>query len=203
MADQLGAFADAARAREKQLVQRLATSVELDRSFDGILSGALQFNAQSRARLDALEAEIRQAAAAWSGLDTPAGARQFQAYLAGKTRDIHKVVADAHADSQQRAAQVRGLTVRYAVGGAKQKGGPDDGSSTDESLDDLYQDLAELSVKIASHNASPPNPQNYAAVAEYNAEAQELYDEILVLSAKFLTHGVTMEVPPPPLSTTR
>lgn len=186
-----------------QLVQRLATSVELDQSFEGILRGAQQFNAQSRARLDALEAEIRQAAAAWSGLDTPAGARQFQAYLAGKTRDIHKVVADAHADSQQRAAQVRGLTVRYAVGGAKQKGGPDDGSSTDESLDDLYQDLAELSVKIASHNASPPNPQNYAAVAEYNAEAQELYDEILVLSAKFLTHGVTMEVPPPPLSTTR
>lgn len=60
-----------------------------------------------------------------------------------------------------------------------------------------------MSVKISSHNASPPNPQNYAAVAEYNAEAQELYDEILVLSAKFLTYGVTMDVPPPPVFTTR
>lgn len=203
MPDQLGTFAEAARAREAQLAQRLATSAELDRSFEGILRGAHQYNLQSRARLDALEAEIRQAAATWPGMDTPAGARQFQAYLVGKTREIHKIVADASADSQQRAAQVQALTGRYPAGGAKQKGGPDDGSSTNESLDDLYQDLAELSVKISSHNASPPNPQNYAAVAEYNAEAQELYDEILVLSAKFLTCGVTMDVPPPPVFTTR
>ncbi|MFL0181492.1 DUF4226 domain-containing protein [Mycobacterium sp. SMC-15] len=202
MADQSGAFAAAARAREEQLVQRLATSVELDRSFEGILRGAHQYNLQSRARLDALEAEIRQSSASWPGLDTPTGARQFQVYLAGKTREIHKVVADAAADSQQRAAQVQALAGQYRAGGAKQQG-PDNQSPANETLDDLYQDLAELSVKISSHNASPPNPQNYAAVAEYNAEAQELYDEILVLSAKFLTYGVTMEVPPPPAFTTR
>lgn len=203
MADQSGAFAAAARAREDQLVQRLATSVELERSFEGILRGAHQYNLRSRARLDALEAEIRQSSASWPGLDTPTGARQFQVYLAGKTREIHKIVADAAADSQQRAAQVQALTGRYPTGGLKQKGGPDDQPPASESLDDLYQDLAELSVKISSHNASPPNPQNYAAVPEYNLEAQELYDEILVLSAKFLTYGVTMEVPPPPASATR
>lgn len=203
MPEELGAFAEAARAGEGRLVQRLATSVALDESFEEILRGAHQYNLQSRARLDALEAEIRQAAATWPALDTPAGARQFQAYLAGKTREIHKIVADASADSLQRAAQVQALTGRYPAGGVKQKGGPDDQSSANESLDDLYQDLAELSVKISAHNASPPNPQNYAAVAEYNLEAQELYDEILVLSAKFLTHGVTMEVPPPPVFTTR
>ncbi|WP_409427843.1 DUF4226 domain-containing protein [Mycobacterium sp. SMC-11] len=122
MPDQSGAFAEAARAREEQLVQRLATSVELDRSFEGILRGAHQNNLQSRARLDTLEAEIRQSAASWPGLDTPAGARQFQAYLTGKTREIHRIVADAAADSQQRAAQVQALTGQYRAGGAKRGG---------------------------------------------------------------------------------
>jgi hypothetical protein len=50
MPDQLGAFAEAARAREQQLVQRLATSVELDRTFEGILHGAHQYNLQARQR---------------------------------------------------------------------------------------------------------------------------------------------------------
>lgn len=115
-----GVFADAARARETELSRRLTTSVELDRSFEGILHGAHQFNVQSRQRLDTLEAEIRQAADTWRGLDTPAGARAFQAYLAGKTREIHKIVADAAADSQQRASQVQALTGRYPGGGRNQ-----------------------------------------------------------------------------------
>lgn len=130
MPDQLGAFAEAARAREEQLVQWLATSVELDRSFEGILRGAHQNNLQSRARLDALEAEIRQSAASWPGLDTAAGARQFQVYLAGKTREIHQVISDAVADSQERSAQVQTLTERYrsredlAASGPKGPAGP-------------------------------------------------------------------------------
>lgn len=115
MPDQLGAFADAARAREEQLVQRLTTSVELDRQFEGILRGAHQHNVQSRQRLDAIEAAIRQAAANWPGLGTPAGARQFQTFLVGKTREIHQVISDAAADSQQRAAQVQALVGRYGV----------------------------------------------------------------------------------------
>lgn len=124
MPDERGAFADAARVRERQLVQRLTTSVDLDRSFEAILRGTHQNNLQSRQRLDALEAEIRQSAATWPALDTSAGARQFQAYLTGKTREIHKIVADAAADSSQRAAQVQALTGRYARGGGKQGGGP-------------------------------------------------------------------------------
>jgi hypothetical protein len=40
MPDVMGAFADAVRAREAELVQRLATSVDLDRSFESILRGA-------------------------------------------------------------------------------------------------------------------------------------------------------------------
>ncbi|WP_420110371.1 DUF4226 domain-containing protein [Mycolicibacter arupensis] len=122
MPDQVGTFAEAARVREEQLRQRLATTVELDRSVEGMLRGAHQHNLQSRARLDALESEIRAAAASWPARNTPAGARQFQVYLAGKTREIHKIVADAAADSQQRAAQVQALTGRYPAGGGTQDG---------------------------------------------------------------------------------
>ncbi|UVO11765.1 DUF4226 domain-containing protein [Mycobacterium sp. SVM_VP21] len=131
MPDQLGAFAAAARTREEQLVQRLVTSVELDGRFEGILRGAHQHNVQARQRLDAIEAAIRQAAASWPGLDTPAGARQFQTFLVGKTREIHQVVSDAAADSQQRSAQVQALTERYrapedlASSGPKGPTGPD------------------------------------------------------------------------------
>jgi hypothetical protein len=67
-----------------------------------------------------LEAEIRQAAAAWPALDTSAGARGFQAYLAGKIREIQKIVSGAAADSQQRAVQVQALTGRYPGGGRNQ-----------------------------------------------------------------------------------
>ncbi|MGV0627685.1 DUF4226 domain-containing protein [Mycolicibacter minnesotensis] len=128
MPDQSGPSADAVRVRERQLVQRLAASVDLDRSFEAILRGAHQHNLRSRARLDALEAEIRSAASAWPGLDTPAGARQFHAYLAGKTREIRRVVADGVADSQRRAEQIQALTGQYPGGGASQiLGGPQKG----------------------------------------------------------------------------
>lgn len=115
MPQNLGAFAEAARARERQLAQRLVASVELDRSFEVTLRGAHQYNLQSRQRLDAIESGIKQAATTWPALDTPAGACQFQAYLTSKTREIHKIVAEAAADSQQRAAQVQALTGRYTI----------------------------------------------------------------------------------------
>ncbi|BBY33749.1 DUF4226 domain-containing protein [Mycolicibacter minnesotensis] len=142
MPDQVGAFAEAARAREEQLRQRLATSVQLDLSFEGVLRGARQHNLQSRARLDALEADIRAAAAAWPARNTPAGARQFQAYLAGKTREIHKIVADAAADSQQRAAQVQALTGRYPAGGATR-----DGQKNDDTGDIVWPDGSRTSLR--------------------------------------------------------
>ncbi len=175
MPDQLGAFAEAARAREEQLVQRLATSVELDRSFEGILRGAHQYNLQSRARLDALEAEIHQSAASWPGLDTPAGARQFQVYLAGKTREIHQIVADAAADSQQRAAQVQALTGRYPAGGAKRGGqktsppptpsptreppayDPADAADLLKKIDDWKQENKSVANKVRAFNKKWPD----------------------------------------------
>lgn len=112
----MGAFAEAARARETQLSARLAASAAADRELEAVLHGAVQFNRNSRQRLDAIEAEIKQAASTWPGLDTPAGARQFQSFLIDKTRDIEKVVADGVTDSRDRAARVQALTGRYPIG---------------------------------------------------------------------------------------
>ncbi|OBI34021.1 DUF4226 domain-containing protein [Mycolicibacter terrae] len=113
----LGAFADAARARETELVNRLTASVAADKEFQAILREAVHNNSTSRQRLDAMEFEIRQAASTWPGLDTPTGSRQFQRFLNGKTREIHKIVADAAADSEHKASLVRTLTNRYQLGG--------------------------------------------------------------------------------------
>ncbi|ORW68399.1 hypothetical protein AWC24_07940 [Mycolicibacter senuensis] len=117
MAEVIGAFADAAREREGQLVQRLTASVAADSEFESVLRGAVQHNRNSRQRLDMIEVEIKQAAATWRGLDTPAGARQFQQFLIAKTREIHQVIADGAADSRDRADKLQALSGRYSVSG--------------------------------------------------------------------------------------
>ena len=116
MAENLGAFADAARAREEALANRLAASVAADNEFQTILQQAVRNTVTSRQRLDAIEAEIRESAATWPGLDTPAGSRQFQRFLTAKTREIQRVVSDAAADSRHRASQVQTLTNQYKLG---------------------------------------------------------------------------------------
>ncbi|WP_286135171.1 DUF4226 domain-containing protein, partial [Mycobacterium sp. UM_Kg1] len=45
----------------------------------------------------------------------PAGARQFQRFLAAKSHDIHQVIADTAADSQARAQAVRSAGGGYAT----------------------------------------------------------------------------------------
>lgn len=116
MTENLGAFADAARAREEQLANRLAASVAADGEFQAILHQAVRGNGSSRQRLDAIESEIRQSASSWPGLDTPAGSRQFQRFLSAKTREIGKVVSDAAAANRHRARLVQNLTNRYQFG---------------------------------------------------------------------------------------
>ncbi|MGV0624703.1 DUF4226 domain-containing protein [Mycolicibacter minnesotensis] len=165
MAGQEGVFADAARAREAQLVRRLATSVELDRSFEKILRGAHLYNLQSRQRLDAIDAEIRQAAAAWRGLDTPAGARQFQAFLAVKARQIHQIVAAAATDSQQRAGQVQALTGRYPLGGDRTPQSVGFGQNGPPHVDPLEEILKRYQVSDDPDGAldwEPPWPLSLA-----------------------------------------
>ncbi|GFG87009.1 DUF4226 domain-containing protein [Mycolicibacter algericus] len=151
MTENRGAFADAARARENKLVNRLAASVAADHDFQAILREAVRNNSASRQRLDAMAAEIRQAAATWPGLDTPAGSRQFQRYLTGKAREIHKIVNDAHADSEHRAGLVRTLTNRYKLGG--------DGD-TDPHIRLVDNEIPTPHDPSIAGSGSPPVPEN-------------------------------------------
>ncbi|MEO8813846.1 MAG: DUF4226 domain-containing protein [Mycobacterium sp.] len=116
-AEELGAHADAARAREALLVQRLKVAVEADKIFVATVQDAQGRNLLARQRLDAVGVEIGQAVGRQDqlALDTPAGARQFQQFLAAKTRDVHKVVTDAAADSEAKAGLLRSLSGRYFV----------------------------------------------------------------------------------------
>lgn len=124
MTENLGAVADAARAREKQLVHRLAASVAADTRFQAILRDVVRDNRIARQRLDAIEAEIKQTASTWPGLDTPAGSRQFQQFLNAKTREIHQIVAAATAASERKANLVRTLTNRYELDGGSDGADP-------------------------------------------------------------------------------
>ncbi len=107
-----------------RLAQRLAASVAADQEFVAVLQGAVEHSRELRRQLDAIEGAVKAAAATWRGLDTPAGARQFQQFLIGKTREIHKIVADGVADSRARADVVQTLSGRYTVDGGFGRGPP-------------------------------------------------------------------------------
>lgn len=116
MPEELGAHADAARTREAALARRLQRSVHTDRAFVATLHDAAQVTVAGRRRLDSIEAEIRHAVAQHRAtLDTPIGARQFQRFLAAKTCDIHRVIADTVADSQARARATGALGGGYSI----------------------------------------------------------------------------------------
>ncbi|MDQ2628067.1 MAG: DUF4226 domain-containing protein, partial [Actinomycetota bacterium] len=155
MTENRGAFADAARARENKLANRLAASVTADQEFQAILRDAARNNSVSRQRLAAMEAEIRQAAATWPGLDTPTGARQFQQFLNGKTREIHQIVRDARADSEHRAGLARTLAGRYESGDGEPRI-----QLVDNEIPAVEGDDAEPHAPTIAGPGSPPVPEN-------------------------------------------
>jgi len=111
MPEERGAHADAIRAHQASLVTTLQASVHTDRALAATVSGAADQLRDGRRRLDAIGTELRDAVAAHrtTAWDTPAGARQFQLFLAAKARDIRRVVADAVADDRARAVVLRSL----------------------------------------------------------------------------------------------
>lgn len=118
MPEERGAHAEAARDREGALIAREHASARTDRLLSATLREVVHGNADGRHRLEAIGAEIRDALDDQRGLacDTPAGAREFQLFLAAKTRDIRRVVADAVADDRAGAALLGALSAGYAVG---------------------------------------------------------------------------------------
>ncbi|MEB3023294.1 DUF4226 domain-containing protein [[Mycobacterium] crassicus] len=117
MPEEDGAHADAARTRETALAVRSRASAGADQVLAAAVYEAADHARAGRRRLDAIGAEIRDALAdgAELALDTPSGARQFQLFLAAKTRDIRRVVGDAVADSRAGAELLRATGAGYGV----------------------------------------------------------------------------------------
>ncbi|MGV0625772.1 alpha/beta fold hydrolase [Mycolicibacter minnesotensis] len=117
MPEEHGAHAVAVRRRAAALASALRASQQTDRVLATALRAAAGECRDGRRRLDAIGAEIVEAAAGHRGRasDTPAGVRQFQLFLAAKARDIRRVVADAAADSLRQAAMLRSAGAGYGV----------------------------------------------------------------------------------------
>ncbi|MEO6792825.1 MAG: DUF4226 domain-containing protein [Mycobacterium sp.] len=118
MPEEHGAQAAAERAREKTLTARLQAAAHADQELTAAVRDAAEHARAGRCRLDAIGAEIRDAVAARQALalDTPAGTRQFQLFLAAKTRGVRQVVADAVAASSAGAAVLWSTSAGYGLG---------------------------------------------------------------------------------------
>ncbi|OBK89467.1 hypothetical protein A5649_13555 [Mycolicibacter heraklionensis] len=117
MPEQRGAHAATARVREADLASRIQAAQLTDRVLAATVHAAADHARTSRRRLDAIRGEIRDAlddpwAPVWN---TPAGVRQFQLFLAAKTREIGRVLGDAVADSRRQAARLWSVGAGYGV----------------------------------------------------------------------------------------
>lgn len=92
-------------------MSRQQSAARADQVLSATLRDAIGHVRHGRRRLDAIGAEIGDALGdrGAPALDTPAGARQFQLFLADKARDIRRVVADAVADDRARTTLLRSL----------------------------------------------------------------------------------------------
>lgn len=118
MPEEHGAQAAAARAREKSLTARFQAAAHADQGLTAAVRDVADHARAGRRRLDAIDAEIRDAVVVRQmlALDTPAGARQFQLFLAAKTLDIRRVVADAVAADSAGAALLWSTGAGYGLG---------------------------------------------------------------------------------------
>ncbi|HTM83638.1 MAG TPA: alpha/beta fold hydrolase [Mycobacterium sp.] len=117
MPEDHGTQAAAVRARETSLTARLQAASHTDQVLTAAVCEMADHARAGRRRLDAIGTEIRDAVAAAQtlALDTPAGARQFQVFLAAKALDIRQVVADAVADSSAASALLWATGAGYRI----------------------------------------------------------------------------------------
>lgn len=108
---------NAVPAAETRLASRLPESVRSDRLLSATLGAAVGHARSGRRRLDALHAELLEAAVAHRApaRDTPTGARHFQRFLAATARDIHRVVSAAVADDRALTVRLRSVGSGYGI----------------------------------------------------------------------------------------
>ena len=115
MPDEQGCHAVAARDRESRLIVRLHCAAQSDHLVGLVVDDAADHVRTGRQRLDTLDAELRDVLNDPPATDTPAGARQFQAYLACKAHDILRIVSETVAHNRLQAKRLRSSGPGYGV----------------------------------------------------------------------------------------
>lgn len=117
MRQQPGTSALAARGREADLAARMKRAAHTDLMVAATLRESTEHARSGRRQLDAIHAEIRDALDRQRplGWDTPTGARQVQAFLAAKARQIYRVIADAVADNRRQTTLLRSVHAGYPM----------------------------------------------------------------------------------------
>lgn len=104
-----------AQQREEILAGRNTTAAGADAQLQTLLRTAHTTAAQYAQRLDGIDKAVNEAVArqASMALDTAAGARQFQQFLAAKHREILAVLDDAQQSNSELQTQVQALSGHY------------------------------------------------------------------------------------------
>jgi hypothetical protein len=109
-----GSAAEAIREAESALAQQHSTAAQTDLQVVRAVLGAHATQTAGQAQLDRVQQEIETAVLTRTGLDTPAGAREFQRFLIGQLRDIQAVLDTAGLDATSHAALASALAALYA-----------------------------------------------------------------------------------------
>jgi hypothetical protein len=110
---QEGSAADAIRDAETALAHQNSTTAQLDLQVISAVLNAHGKSAEGSAALNALQHDVEAAVRTRSDLDTPAGARDFQRFLAGKLTAIRAVVSSASLDDTSKSALMAAWTSLY------------------------------------------------------------------------------------------
>lgn len=114
-----GAGASRAQQREDVLVGRSTTAARTDAQLQTLLGSAHDTATRYAQRLDTIDKAINEAVSRQSSmaLDTAAGARQFQRFLAGKHGEILAVLDEARQSNSALQTRVQALSGNYLFPG--------------------------------------------------------------------------------------
>ncbi|ORV28833.1 DUF4226 domain-containing protein [Mycolicibacterium confluentis] len=110
---QQGEEATAIKKAESDLARQNSSTATLDLLVISAILNAHATSADGAEKLSALQEEIEHAVQSRTDLDTPAGARDFQRFLADRLRQIGAIVENAHLDDRSKAAMATAWTALY------------------------------------------------------------------------------------------
>ncbi|OBF25930.1 DUF4226 domain-containing protein [Mycobacterium sp. ACS4331] len=175
---QRGEAATAIKKAESDLAHQNSSTATLDLMVISAILSAHATSTDGAEKLSALQEEIEHAVQSRTDLDTAAGARDFQRFLADRLRQISAIIENAHLDDRSKAAMATAWTALYES--TKRVAAPADTSPSPPSPsrnasappeplrpygaelpDDLLADpWAELGLAPSPPSGGPPVPPN-------------------------------------------